>query len=341
MFGLYRYALAAMVVYGHLYGFLWGLSVKYAAGYGVISFYVLSGFLMAFILNEVYGFYGGGLIRFFINRIIRIFSPYLVVLAVSLAVILALPSVARDLNDNLLFPSSVMDWVHNIAIFGLLGEDVRVVPSAWSLEVELFFYLAMALLLARNRTTTVLWLLASVVYTVYMVLAGYTFADRYMPIPAASLPFSVGAALYYLRAMLPPIPKWNVVPALLFFFTNAFAARVLWNDPITVGLYLSVAASAYVTLSLSMINTKAVRPWLAKVDRFFGDLAYPIFLCHWVVAVVVAGMIGTRSPSVGLFLGSFLLANVLAVIIHALVESQTNKIRDAVRADAKQPSATG
>ena len=81
MFGTYRTLLAMMVVVFHLGG-------VYALGYyAVFGFYILSGYLMTFIMQNNYGYSLRGRASYALNRFLRIYPVYWVSAVVSLLLI--------------------------------------------------------------------------------------------------------------------------------------------------------------------------------------------------------------------------------------------------------------
>lgn len=71
--GYFRFILAVVVCCNHL------SSIGGLGRYAVFSFYILSGFLMTTILNERYGLTPGGIAKYAMNRILRIYPTYLIV----------------------------------------------------------------------------------------------------------------------------------------------------------------------------------------------------------------------------------------------------------------------
>ena len=96
MFGTYRYCLAHLVVLTHL------ASWPGVGSYAVFGFYMLSGFLMSLILNERYGFSLQGLRGYAANRALRIYPPYLFVLAAT--------AMTSAMSLSLIFNSSSEAW---------------------------------------------------------------------------------------------------------------------------------------------------------------------------------------------------------------------------------------
>ncbi len=324
-----------MVICGHLWPWV-SLGI---GSYAVFGFYMLSGYLMTLVLNGTYGFSFNGIFRFLMNRALRIYPPYFAVMAISLSVIFFIPLIAKDLNNALQWPSTAADWIYNIIILGLSPlRKTRLIPPAWSLFVELLFYIGMALFLSRHRLTVYLWFLASAAYTAFIVYANYDFKYRYYTVQSASLPFSAGALIYYLKDYVKSIPKWHAIHAPLLVLLNGVLADYLWGNVRMHGFYISFLLNAYVLICLNNLGKNDVPVWLSKTDKFFGDLSYPIFLCHWPVGVLTAWAFfrGNNSKGGHLFLSSFLFINLAGYLIHVLVEKRINKIRDTV----KRPNKT-
>lgn len=299
MFGIYRFVLSCMVVLAHL----WPALTDWTGVYAVFSFYMLSGYLSAFVLNESYGFRFTGLLRFLSNRALRIYPSYLVVLVASIVIVLLIPDTAQRINEKLVFPSDLKGWLHNIFILGLNGDTSRLVPPAWSVDVALFFYFSMAILLVRDRRITVLWFAASLAITLFMLISQYGFNLRYASILGASLPFSVGAMIFHFRQKFMKMSRWNILIASVLFVLYAISSKVLWNNPRSMGFYLSLFISIYLQTSLGSLRRKNMPSWIVKTDEFLGNLSYPVFLCHWHVASIIAslGFLGVSDGGGNLF----------------------------------------
>jgi peptidoglycan/LPS O-acetylase OafA/YrhL len=339
MFGSYRYLLAHMVVIAHL----WKSLAFWTGTYAVFSFYLLSGFLMCMVLNTSYGYTVSGIRRFLVNRALRIYPPYLIVLAVTATLLLNVENFASPFNVFVRFPVTEIGWIHNLFIFGINGPltEPRMVPQSWSLDVELCFYVAMALLLTRSKRITTLWLIASVGYTVFMVASGVGLADRYTPLQAASLPFSLGAALFFYRDLVPTLGKRHIAVAVALFVLNAATAEMVWGDPWTSApFYVSLFLSLAVIATLMRLDRKKMPDWFVKLDDRLGDLSYPIFLCHWAVTGMVVHFMfdGTQPLGATLFLSSIAFVNLLALAINLAIDGTVNELRTRIRQAAMAKS---
>ena len=369
MQGIFRYTLAHLVVLGHLWKNVWETPKAHPGVYAVFAFYLLSGYLMALTLTRTYAFDVRGTARFFGNRALRIYPPYLVLVACTSLVLLYAPPKVLGINPFIRLPDTGLGWIHNIGIFGL-GSDFfhvsgvevhRLVPPAWSLDVELCFYIAMGALLGRHRKVSIVWLLASAGYTVQLLVADGFWADRYSPAAAASLPFSIGACIYHWRVPLlrgqrmvvegmavalrrlgvtsavDRLLEWQALALGVLFLLHAIFAEALWGHPMYAGFYVSLAIAAYLLVCLSSLDRARLPARLVQVDRFLGDLSYSVFLCHWLVALITTWIFFGSRPAGNstLFWSSLVGVNVLAYLIHVSVERPVERMRDAVRPRGK------
>ena len=159
MFGIYRYGLAFCVAISHL----WAGMIGGPAAYAVWGFYCLSGYLMTLILNEKYGFSPRGLGRFAVNRVLRIYPAYFVV-CVGMFVLFYLSRKRRRGCCPTASCPRLRGWQTSIFLM-TMPDGGELVHGSGALRVELWFYVAMALGLARNRLDHGAWFAASVAYT--------------------------------------------------------------------------------------------------------------------------------------------------------------------------------
>ena len=333
MFGTFRYLLAVMVVLFHLWTGLGGISGPLA----VFTFYMLSGYLMTLVLNETYGFSFQGGKKYIFNRLLRVFPPYWVVFVMAYVVLLTLPDAAHQVERTFaLYP----DLITNLKIFGrtvfLVGADMPytspIVIPAWSLNVELVFYVLMWAVLSRTRLLAFAWLAASVIAVALMWAIHANWEWMFFSKVAASLPFSVGACLYYLRDRVRLSAKIGI-PLLMLYIANILLYPLMGESFKLPSLYLSVVLAFGILGWLKDIDPKAVPAWFANLDKHLGDWSYPIFLVHYNVAVIT----GALFPSINdvgkpwLFFASLPLIHILAIGINALVERPVNRLRDRVR----------
>jgi peptidoglycan/LPS O-acetylase OafA/YrhL len=290
MLGTYRYVLAHMVVIAHL---AYGVGM-WTGVYAVFSFFVISGYLMAMVLDRSYAFDVRGITRFATNRALRIYPPYLLVLLLAVGVALLDEGAARRLG-NVRLPRDPVEWLRNLGIFTLQWEQkttARLVPPSWSLDIELCFYLLMALGLGRGRRIVTAWLAASLAWTLSLVVSGAEFPLRYSHLAAASLPYAAGAALYYYRD---PIQRRLSHPAhcgvaVTLYVVNAAVPNRIWPSEFMQGFYVSLCLTLYLVAALVSFDQRRLPGWLRSFDALLGNLSYPVFLCHLPLAPLLAWM---------------------------------------------------
>lgn len=338
LFGLYRYLLAVLVLIGHLWP---ELSAK-AGTYAVFSFYILSGYLMTYVIRDVYGLHKQGIKRFLVNRFLRIYPNYYLVMFLTLVILSVSPPSGSFMDPAVKIPSDFLHWLVNIIIFGLApgiaefhmsGE--RLVSVAWSLHVELCFYVLMAGFLVRSNQVVHIWFAVGLASTIYMVAANFSWQDRYYTLVASSLPFSIGALLYIYRRKLSFLDKKILAVGVPFmYFTHAILANALYGrgpEAMGIGFYISLCLAAISIAVLSSFRVEWESYQLGKWDRAIGDLTYPLFLTHVIVGMLVSSWLGL-DKGWALFVVTLILSSGLSWLMHGTIERKVEKARLYIRA---------
>jgi peptidoglycan/LPS O-acetylase OafA/YrhL len=335
MFGAFRYLLALLVVLIHV----WPGFMLWTGVYAVFAFYALSGYLMALVLDRSYRPTREGTLRYFANRGLRIYPPYFAALVLAALIGLLDPVTAGNIGQ-IQPPENGIEWLRNLFIFTLhleRAETNRLISLAWSVDIELWFYVAMGLGLGRGRRRIAIWFLLSLGYTAFMIAEGYPFPPRYSTVAAASLPYSLGALLYSQQERLRRILSWRWHAPLAFalFFLNAVFSPSIWGNPFVTGFYASLAVAGYAIISLGTQKRTSESSWLARIDRFAGNLSYPVFLCHLPVAAMLVSAGIADGYGASLFLWTVLAASLAGWLIHGLTQSDIDALRDRVRGVAR------
>jgi len=343
MLGYYRYILAMLVASSHL----WTEIIWWQGIYAVFGFYVISGYLMTLVLNKSYNGVEGAW-RFSLNRILRIYPVYWVCLILGLITLSIFMQLSLEVPDSGrrilgLRESKVWgDWVKNLSFFGP-DSSKYAITQAWSLRVEMTFYVLM-MVLCKRLWIVVLWLLTSIGICVFHEFSGVNFAGRYATVQGASIAFSLGAMVYYLRQ------KWtmNKLLGMIFvvlFFAHFILAFKIWSFPfeyVTLygfkratdyGLYAhSFLAALLLWVILDSEGWIKSKPRIKRAGRYLGNLAYSVFLCHWIVAYLIM-MAGVDYDDKLLFFpATFIGINLLAILLYHGVERPIDlKFRDRIR----------
>jgi peptidoglycan/LPS O-acetylase OafA/YrhL len=325
LLGALRFILATLVVLNHL----WLPTANRLGAHAVACFYIISGFLMTKVIHEVYGLDGPGARRFLINRFLRIFPPYWFFLCLAFLLLVLSPGRFDHTYSIMILPGNFYDFFRNVTLFQLPWSPSIVIPTAWSLTVEVYFYIFMVALLSRSRRIVVIWFLASLAYTIWLLAIGAPFGQRYTPPSAASLFFSTGAMIYFFR---PKFERLRISLRSAFILLPLFCfapmlVEAVGLDRFTIGFYGPVAL--FMVLFVTALNWRNTTwyPW----DKWLGDLAYPVFITHY----LAAGMIYIVKPDVPFRLWFFIAAYALCILISGafifLAERTLDPLRTRIR----------
>jgi peptidoglycan/LPS O-acetylase OafA/YrhL len=343
-FGLFRFALAMMVLLQH--GLLmltaWGQAVFYRLELGAIAvavFFALSGFIVA---EACHSFYAGRPGAFLANRALRVVPTYLVALGLTVLLDALLYRAGRfaPLGGTLHGPpwrarvvlAGVLEIVPGFAPMRVSGEDFSFIPFAWSLRVEFAFYAAAALLCwLIGRSGRLPWR-----------------PERAEPVLAG---FCVGAAIFVAHRA-PGLPTQLVnLPffgfgVCVFLASRQLGARRFWQLAVTAAACLAAfpfcGERGHPDLAIQvpilgallgglffLARAGGVPPCLRRWDRGCGTLSYPLYIGHGIVLTALYNLWpGRGAVAYGLAVAGAL---ILAVLLHAGVERPLQSVRDRVR----------
>jgi peptidoglycan/LPS O-acetylase OafA/YrhL len=323
--GLLRFMLALAVASGHASGFF-GTHIypKVPGSHAVQIFYMISGFLIALILSGKYADTPQGNWIFYSNRAVKIYLPYLAILAVTIIAWLLVYAATGNAGPLQVFigQGSTMSpgaWafaiVTNLFLFGMEwgsmliergGEllfSVRaieqppsaiqytVIVPAWTLSLELAFYLIAPFILRRHFLLIAAVALASYAFRFQAYAHGFrSIATEYRFFPFELSLFLYGALSYRLYAFLKERNMFK--PALSLSIAVACALTT-----ISLPKYFSQHQHqmyALVGLLLPALFDFSTRH---RWDKWFGDLSYPLYLVHWPICVFGLAMLGEGSTS--------------------------------------------
>ncbi|MBC7876238.1 MAG: acyltransferase [Anaerolineales bacterium] len=333
--------LAMLVMCQHL------LNLAPLGQYAVFCFYVISGYLMTLIMHETYGYSWRGRYYFAINRVLRLYPIYWLIIGFTALLILYIgEDITRNYNPSLYLPNSPAELLQNISLVFASWNPItvfpRFVPPAWALTVELFFYFLICLGISKTLNRVRFWFFASLIYIAITYALGLDDDSRYSPILAGSLPFSIGAWIYFYS-------KKGVISK--SFSRIKLSARWLFvllvaNCILGLGLYYYLP-DFYIFHELAFYTNLIIGSLLVykivtgdqilklseKIDKFIGDFSYPIYLSHWQVGLLVSFSlfgkpIHTLSRrGVESFLLSIIVVFMLSYLLIVLIDKPIQRIR--------------
>jgi len=334
MFGAYRTILALFVVLDHFGG------VPLIGAYAVFGFFALSGYLMTYIMQRNYGYTPRGIAGYGLNRFLRIYPIYWVACLVAIIVLASIgPEATTRINNHFAMPQAADEWLRNLGLVLKISTSPVLIYPAWALTVELFYYTCIGLGLSRFKTSTLLWFLASVAYTAFIVITDAPWGQRYYSVAAASLPFATGAMIYHWRESLAQycsfivMNKW-VPPFLLSLIVGNWALSTYMGAEDLWGLYINwLLCSAMIVALFQRTKLPLVS---RKLDSWLGDLSYPVYLVHFPLGfalLYVYRQLGLSVPGTGatMFLYSVMPVLLAAWLMSVAVELPIERLRTRVK----------
>ncbi|MDR6702996.1 acyltransferase [Agrobacterium tumefaciens] len=287
--GYIRFLLAVSVVLAHA-GPVYGVGMMTGGETSVQAFFILSGFLMALVLNETYT----STSRFYWNRFSRIYSGYMVALFCALIVM-------YFCNDNLLLRiwqgettlgAKILGYIANFAIFGSdlvlfldgtpAGLEVvplklqtaptttlLALPQSWSLSIELMFYLLAPFVCRSPLKLAGIFLLAVASRLILVRLLGDLEPWNFRVFPVTLMYFTAGSLCYFL------VPAMKKAPELI-------GKILVVTITIWIMIYDLLPASANWLLlpTLALGAPLMLETFKGKIEKGFGDMSYMIYLIH-------------------------------------------------------------
>jgi peptidoglycan/LPS O-acetylase OafA/YrhL len=322
--GILRFLLALAVASGHASGFF-GLQIHpiMAGSRAVQIFYMISGFLIALILSGKYADTPQGNWIFYSNRAVKIFVPYLAILAATICLWLGFgavtgTAVALDPFFSEAPNMSLATWAFAILTnLFLIGQEwsamliyrggeliyslhaieqapsaiqFEIIVPAWTLSLELMFYLIAPFILRRNFL-----LIAGLALTSYIARfqaykwGYYSQATDYRFFPFELSLFLYGALSYRYYLFLKARDLLKPHLALAITIACALAAislpRYFNQHP-----HQMYALMGFLLPALFDFSTRH------RFDKWLGDLSYPLYLVHWPVCLSVLTILKLRAP---------------------------------------------
>jgi peptidoglycan/LPS O-acetylase OafA/YrhL len=328
-------------------------------------FYVVSGFLISYILVESKSY--KSVRAFYLNRALRLYPIYAAVAILTLCAYVALRhtprvqaffEVYREAPVSaiaLLAVSNVVlfgqDWTNFLAVkagtlvfsSNFLDSDILVyrgliVPQAWTLGLELSFYLIAPYVLPRRRLIYAI-LFLSVMVRLYLFHIGLGPVDpwSYRFFPAEIALFLCGALAHQLL-----LPLYRKLPAVLsragtngatgFLIALSIAYPLLpFGEAVNTALLLSTF--------ICLVPLTFLFQQRHKLDSRIGDLSYPVYINH-VLAFHLCGYsfkkLGIHNDAL-IATGGVLVSVGFAMVLNAMVAAPVERLRRRVK-NANSPT---
>lgn len=250
-------------------------------GYGVSLFFMISGFILGlpFARHHLLDGPAVSLKSYYLRRLTRLEPPYLVALIIAFV---GLVFILEKFTFSELLPHLLASAVYAHG-FIYHGEKSPVLGIAWSLEVEVQFYIIVPLLsfLYRIKKNIVRWaifLLLILVFTAqtYFNASGGSYGLQY-----ALHCFLIGMLIcdLYVNEVRPKrnANTWYVTGIILLLFLPLFIS--LYDFPSYLVKHLLVGLLFYIGLSNDKMKKFFSMQWISII----GGMCYSIYLIHFMV----------------------------------------------------------
>lgn len=295
MFGTFRLILAVLVSSHHWFDQIklpdffiqqWSYSYFGQGVFAVIGFYILSGFLMSYVYQKRYKIQSQPDWLFWLDRTLRIFPQYFFYLAIS--------AISYRYIFNQQFQFTVLSSLAHITLIPLnyfqilpisvvAGSRFPLIPVTWSLGLIFQFYLLIPFLTRQPRLLDKLSL-ASVLFFGFDSLWGNNPSLlSYYLIPGVFFVFSLGI---YLRRYLDHQENHaKRLVQLIYSICIIIASLLFVQHKLDKGVVIEILLGVFIWVPVIL--------WLSRysyqksIDMFLGNLAYGVFLNHFITERVL------------------------------------------------------
>jgi peptidoglycan/LPS O-acetylase OafA/YrhL len=336
--GTLRTLLAIAVVFAHtplVYAFVGGrLAVQ--------VFYCISGFLIAYILNNVTAYRSKK--RFYENRALRLYPVYWAVCILTLcSLCLAsglgyslgnwhrfaeLPAAARSVLIAANFLLIGQDWVmfmgitnHHLTLVGnFMKSDPQLrtfllAPQAWTLGVELSFYALAPFIVRRVRIVVVLFALSWLARGTGMIngLSADPWTYRFFPFELGL--FLLGVLSYHAYShfsLLKIVCSKKNAQTAFYFVTILGTVTFAWI-PVS-GLSRVLLSGAFLLWMFAAMPFLFHFQQTHRFDSWVGDLSFPIYIGHYLTVSALHAIRGWGSAHIEPLFGNDMSFSIVCAI---------------------------
>jgi peptidoglycan/LPS O-acetylase OafA/YrhL len=274
--GQTRFILAFMVIMYHLSASI------FLGGFAVSCFFFLSGYWIGLMFDNKYSKFEQPLKVFYISRLWRLMPVFYTFTLLCLLVNFS------TLNLGASFMAlSGLDKLHslfaNILLLGYSNSPVKILVPAWSLDIELQFYIIFPLLayfFRKNRTVlliiTLLFFLATISFFILpnVPYSYFSYSVFYL--------FFVGVSVYHFNIKVSPITeKVSFVLLLIVFFSQYLIPSIRVFDKDATSFYRALLNFVMTTLAIPVL-IRSIYNRTSDNDKFWGEMSFLVYLSHWV-----------------------------------------------------------
>lgn len=309
--GLFRFALALLVFVNHTSSVDLGFSA-------VLIFFTLSGYWIFNMWTERYSRARSPYVTFMISRMWRLWPAFIFSSAIAWSLALwsgnipAKPTWLYQIVPNFLILGYGLDWQPNV--------------PAWSLDIEVQFYLIAPLLIAAMARSTTGAFIACAICSSAAVALGVGWSIAYYVVF-----FAIGMTAAKTDWRPSPLFAWGALAV-------TSAVVVVWMiSPLRNGLIDSdeyLAPRGYREMA-EFVFALMMIPWTiytasqrtTRIDRALGDLSYLVYLFHEPLYQTLYFATGSHLGRIGMKLGILGVVLLVSLIVWQGVDRPSNRAR--------------
>lgn len=277
--GITRFILASLVILYHISRFV------FLGRFAVCSFFILSGYWITLIFSNKYSKKQKPLKVFYLSRLWRLLPVFYTFTLLAFVVWIFLDHSIIGLIKSLDLPDKIVFWVSNTTLLTYYSlPKVDIMVPAWSLDIELEFYLLFPILfyISRNNYKVLKWL-----FILFLALSFYLCASCNSAWINNSLLtylylFILGMMIFHYQISF----KAKTEKVCLCIF--AIVVGIQYVIPYAVQHFKSTNSMYYTVISFVLVMlavpvlANSVRIYSDKRDKFWGELSFMVYLSHWV-----------------------------------------------------------
>ncbi|MCO6499218.1 MAG: acyltransferase [Vicingus serpentipes] len=261
------------------------------AGYGVVLFFVLSGFLITYLMmHEKEKFQKVNLPKFYIRRILRIWPIYYLVIFSTFLIFYINPEIIK-FSQNKIIESFIFYTLLASNIGYGLGIGSLAIRPLWSVGVEEQFYAFWPFLVNKSKNILKTLIGVIIIYLIFKISSKFIHPKIFTIISLSRFDCmalgGIGAYLYFTKSKLlnyvyHPITQINSWAVLIV----SIIYKPLELLPI---IDKEIHSIFYLMIILNVsTNPKSIIKLENKVFDFIGKISYGIYVYHMFILVILS-----------------------------------------------------